>query len=71
MRIGDYRVIYWIEKDIVWIIAVRHRKGIYEGARYIRRINLPAKSLVAAFLFTISPFTFPLMQYTLLFLKIS
>ncbi|MCM8820690.1 MAG: hypothetical protein NC932_01895 [Candidatus Omnitrophica bacterium] len=45
MRIGDYRVIYWIEKDIVWIIAVRHRKGIYEGARYIRRINLPAKSV--------------------------
>lgn len=30
IRIGDYRVIYWIEKDILWIIAVGHRKGIYE-----------------------------------------
>ncbi|MCM8761840.1 MAG: type II toxin-antitoxin system RelE/ParE family toxin [Candidatus Omnitrophica bacterium] len=30
VKIGDYRVIYWIEKDIVWIIAVGPRKGIYE-----------------------------------------
>lgn len=30
MRIGDYRVIYWIEKDTVWIIAVGHRREIYK-----------------------------------------
>jgi len=30
MKIGDYRVIYWVEKDIVWIISVGHRRQIYK-----------------------------------------
>lgn len=30
MRVGDYRVIYWIEKNTIWIIAVGHRKEIYK-----------------------------------------
>ena len=31
LRIGDYRIIYWIEEKekIVWIIAIGHRKDIY------------------------------------------
>ncbi len=29
LRIGDYRVLYTIEKNIVWIETVRHRKEVY------------------------------------------
>ena len=29
LRIGDYRVLYTIEKDIVWVETVRHRKEVY------------------------------------------
>lgn len=29
LRVRDYRVVYWIEGKIVWIISVGHRKDIY------------------------------------------
>ena len=29
LRIGDYRVLYTIEKNIVWVETVRHRKEVY------------------------------------------
>jgi len=29
LRIGDYRVIYWVEKNTIWIISVGHRKETY------------------------------------------
>jgi len=31
MRVGDYRVIYWVKEDekTVYIISVGHRKDIY------------------------------------------
>lgn len=33
IRIGDYRVIYWIKDDenTVYIISVGHRKDVYKG----------------------------------------
>jgi mRNA interferase RelE/StbE len=32
LRVGDYRVIYHVDpaKNTVWVIAVGHRKSIYE-----------------------------------------
>ena len=30
LRVGDYRVIFEIEKDIICILKVGHRKNIYE-----------------------------------------
>ncbi len=32
LRVGDYRVIYFLDqpKDTVWLIAVGHRKSVYE-----------------------------------------
>jgi mRNA interferase RelE/StbE len=30
LRVGDYRVIFKIEREIVYILAIRHRKTIYE-----------------------------------------
>ncbi|KWT83439.1 type II toxin-antitoxin system RelE family toxin [Candidatus Magnetominusculus xianensis] len=29
LQVGDYRVIYWIDKSTVWIVSVGHRKEIY------------------------------------------
>ncbi|WP_420266585.1 type II toxin-antitoxin system RelE family toxin [Candidatus Magnetominusculus dajiuhuensis] len=29
LQVGDYRIIYWIEKSTVWIVSVGHRKEIY------------------------------------------
>jgi mRNA interferase RelE/StbE len=31
LRVGDYRVVYQIEKKIVRIIAIVHRSGKYKG----------------------------------------
>lgn len=31
LRVGDYRVIFVIEKDIIQILKVGHRKNIYEN----------------------------------------
>ncbi len=32
LRVGDYRVIYFVDqpKNTIWLIAVGHRKSIYE-----------------------------------------
>lgn len=32
LRVGDYRIVYQINKQIVTIIAVKHRKEVYEDA---------------------------------------
>ncbi|MDI6744893.1 MAG: type II toxin-antitoxin system RelE/ParE family toxin [Thermodesulfovibrionales bacterium] len=29
LRVGDYRVVFKIVKDEVWILGIRHRKGVY------------------------------------------
>lgn len=31
LRVGDYRVIYRIEKNLVIIVAIRHRKNVYSS----------------------------------------
>ena len=31
LRVGDYRVIFSIEKEIITILKVGHRKKIYDG----------------------------------------
>ena len=30
LRVGDYRVVFKIEKEVVYVLAIRHRKKIYE-----------------------------------------
>jgi len=32
LRVGDYRVLYWvdIDKAVIWLLEVEHRKKIYE-----------------------------------------
>jgi mRNA interferase RelE/StbE len=30
LRVGDYRVVFKIEGEIVYILGIRHRKSIYE-----------------------------------------
>jgi len=32
LRVGDYRVLYWIDIDkaVIWLLEVEHRKKIYE-----------------------------------------
>ena len=30
LRVGDYRVVYRIEKKTVVIVAIKHRKDVYE-----------------------------------------
>ncbi|MBS0154305.1 MAG: type II toxin-antitoxin system RelE/ParE family toxin [Nitrospira sp.] len=37
LRVGDYRVVYKLEKDGVLILAVRHRKTVYDDM--LRRID--------------------------------
>jgi len=29
LRVGEYRILYIVEKDIVWVETVRHRKEVY------------------------------------------
>jgi mRNA interferase RelE/StbE len=33
LRVGDYRVVFKVEGEIVYVLAIRHRKNIYEDAR--------------------------------------
>lgn len=33
LRVGDYRVIYKIQKSIVVILKIGHRKDVYENSR--------------------------------------
>ena len=37
LRAGDYRVVYKLEKDEVLILAIRHRKTVYDDI--VRRIS--------------------------------
>ena len=30
LRVGDYRVVYKIEANEVWVLGIRHRKTVYE-----------------------------------------
>jgi mRNA interferase RelE/StbE len=30
LRVGDYRIVYRVEKQIVIIIAIKHRKDVYD-----------------------------------------
>lgn len=30
LRVGDYRVIFKIEEEIVYVLGIRHRKNIYD-----------------------------------------
>ena len=30
LRVGDYRVVYKIEENEVWILGIQHRKTVYE-----------------------------------------
>ncbi len=30
LRVGDYRVVFKIEGEVVYILGIRHRKNIYE-----------------------------------------
>jgi mRNA interferase RelE/StbE len=30
LRVGDYRIIFFIEKDLIQILKIGHRKNIYE-----------------------------------------
>lgn len=32
LRVGDYRVIYFLEPDTVYVVMVRHRKDVYKEA---------------------------------------
>ncbi|MFQ5840581.1 MAG: type II toxin-antitoxin system RelE/ParE family toxin [Candidatus Methylomirabilales bacterium] len=32
LRVGDYRVVYKIVRQEVWILAILHRKRVYEAA---------------------------------------
>jgi mRNA interferase RelE/StbE len=37
LRVGDYQVVYKLEKDAVLILAIRHRKTVYDDI--LRRID--------------------------------
>ena len=37
LRVGDYRVVYKMAEDEVWILAIRHRKTVYEDI--LRRVT--------------------------------
>ena len=30
LRVGDYRIVFKVEGEIVYVLAIRHRKKIYE-----------------------------------------
>ncbi len=31
LRVGDYRIIYRIESETVIVVAIKHRKDVYDG----------------------------------------
>lgn len=31
MRVWPYRILYFIEHDIAWIVSILHRQGAYKG----------------------------------------
>ena len=36
LRVGDYRVIYTIKKDAVFIIVIKHRRDVYKAKNNLR-----------------------------------
>ena len=30
LRVGDYRVVFKVEEEVVYVLGIRHRKNIYE-----------------------------------------
>ena len=30
LRVGDYRVVFKVEGEVVYVIGIRHRKKVYE-----------------------------------------
>ena len=30
LRVGDYRVVFKVEREMVYILAIRHRRSVYE-----------------------------------------
>jgi mRNA interferase RelE/StbE len=32
LRVGDYRVVFRVTADAVWILAILHRREVYEAA---------------------------------------
>lgn len=32
LRVGDYRVVFRVERTVVWIMAIVHRREVYERA---------------------------------------
>lgn len=38
LRVGDYRVVFKVVKDEVWIFGIAHRREVYE--RVVRRLVL-------------------------------
>jgi len=38
LRVGDYRVVFKVVKDEVWIFGIAHRREVYE--RVVRRLAL-------------------------------
>lgn len=36
-RVGDYRVVFKIEGDEVWVLGIQHRKMVYEDI--VRRLG--------------------------------
>ena len=37
LRVGDYRVVYKMDEDEVWVLAIRHRKTVYVDI--LRRVS--------------------------------
>lgn len=33
LRVGDYRVVFRVTADEVWVLAILHRRDVYETAR--------------------------------------
>jgi mRNA interferase RelE/StbE len=44
LRVGDYRVVYRIVKQEVWVLAILHRKRVYDLAGARRRWHPPSRT---------------------------
>jgi mRNA interferase RelE/StbE len=33
LRVGDYRVVFKVADDEVWVLAILHRRDVYEAAQ--------------------------------------
>lgn len=39
LRVGDYRVVYKVEGEEVWVLGIQHRKTVYEDI--VQRLGKP------------------------------